>query len=82
MSRSMPVLGSISESMFIRVSMQSIMVFSRSLPMLIIMRVLVPMFMFIPGHALHEKGLQRQKGVGPLVSSQEKRELLILLINR
>ena len=36
----------------------------------------------IPGHALHEKGLQRQKGVGPLVSSQEHRALLVLRINR
>ena len=36
----------------------------------------------IPGHALHEKGLQRQKGAGPLVSSQEERALLVLLINR
>ena len=35
----------------------------------------------IPGHALHGKGLQRQKGVGPLVSSQEKRALLVPLIN-
>ena len=36
----------------------------------------------IPGHALHEKGLQRQKGVGPLVGSQERRALLVPLINR
>ena len=36
----------------------------------------------ITGHALHEKGLQRQKGVGPLVSSQEQRALLVPLINR
>ena len=35
----------------------------------------------IPGHALHEKGLQRQ-GDGPLVSSQEERALLVPLINR
>ena len=35
-----------------------------------------------PGHALHEKGLPRQKGDGPLVSSQEQRALLVLLINR
>ena len=27
----------------------------------------------IPGHALHEKGLQRQKGVVPLSGSQEKK---------
>ena len=36
----------------------------------------------VPGHALHEEGLQRQKGVGTLVSSQEQRALLVLLINR
>ena len=36
----------------------------------------------IPGHALHEKGLQSQKGDGPLVSSQEQKALLVLLINR
>ena len=36
----------------------------------------------IPGHALHEKGLQRQKGVGTLVSSQEQRALLVPVINR
>ena len=35
-----------------------------------------------PGHALHEKGLQRQKSVGPLVSSQEERALLVPVINR
>ena len=29
-----------------------------------------------------QKGLQRQKGVGPLVSSQEQRALLVPLINR
>ena len=34
----------------------------------------------IPGHALHEKGLQTQKGVGPLVSSQEERGLLALVV--
>ena len=38
-------------------------------------------FMF-PGHALHEKGLQRQKGVVSLVGSQEERALLVPLINR
>ena len=27
-----------------------------------------------PGYALHEKGLQRQKGVGTFVSIQERRE--------
>ena len=36
----------------------------------------------IPGHALHEKGLQRQIGVGTLVSSQERRALAVPLINR
>ena len=36
----------------------------------------------IPGHALHKKGLQRQKGVVPLVSSGEERALLVPLINR
>ena len=36
----------------------------------------------IPGRALHEKGLQKQKGVGPLVSSEEQRALLILSISR
>ena len=30
----------------------------------------------LPGHALHEKGVQRQKNVGPIVSSQERRALL------
>ena len=35
-----------------------------------------------PGHALHEKGLQRQIGVGTLVSSQERRALAVPLINR
>ena len=36
----------------------------------------------VPGHALHEKGLQRQKGDGPLVSSQEHRALLVPRLNR
>ena len=36
----------------------------------------------IPGHALHEKGLQRQKSLGPLVSNQEERALLLPVINR
>ena len=31
---------------------------------------------------MHEKGLQRQKGVGPLVSSQEQRALLVPRLNR
>ena len=36
----------------------------------------------VPGHAVHEKGLQRQIGVGTLVSSQERRALAVPLINR
>ena len=36
----------------------------------------------VSGHALHEKGLQRQKGAVPLVGSQEERALLVPLINR
>ena len=36
----------------------------------------------IPGCALHEKGLHRQKSVGPLVSSQEQRALLVPAIHR
>ena len=36
----------------------------------------------IPGHALHEKGLQKQKGVGPLVSNQERRAHRVPRINR
>ena len=40
------------------------------------------LLMKIPGHALHEKGLQRQKGVGPLASSQEQRALLVPQLNR
>ena len=36
----------------------------------------------VPGHALHEKGLQLQKGVVPLVGSQEQRALLVPVINR
>ena len=36
----------------------------------------------IHGHALHEKGLQRQKDVVPLVGSQEERALLVMLLNR
>ena len=37
---------------------------------------------FVPGHALHEKGLQRQKNVSPPVRSQEQRAPLGPLINR
>ena len=36
---------------------------------------------FIPGYALHEKGLQGQIDDGPLVSSQEENALLVPLIN-
>ena len=36
----------------------------------------------IPGHALHEKGLQRQIADGTLVSSKERRALLVPRINR
>ena len=35
----------------------------------------------IPGHVLHEKGLQRQ-GVGTLVRSQERRAAFVPVINR
>ena len=35
-----------------------------------------------PGHALHEKGLQRQTSVGTLVSSQERRAAVVPRINR
>ena len=36
----------------------------------------------LPGHALHEKGLQRQIGVVPLVNSQQRRALAVPVINR
>ena len=36
----------------------------------------------IPGHALHEKDLQRRIGTGTLVSSQERRTATFLRINR
>ena len=36
----------------------------------------------IPGHALHEKGLQKPKGDCPLVSCQEQRPLLVPLVHR
>ena len=39
----------------------------------------------IPGHAVHEKGLQRRKGIVPLVGGQEQSALpvpVIPLINR
>ena len=35
----------------------------------------LPYGLLIPGHTLHEKGSQRRKRVGPLVSSQERRAL-------
>ena len=35
-----------------------------------------------PGHALHEKGLQRQISVGTLVNSQQRRALAVPVINR
>ena len=35
-----------------------------------------------PGHALHEKGLQRQLGVGTLVRNQERRAAVVPRINR
>ena len=36
----------------------------------------------IPGHAWHEKSLQRQQAVGPLVNSQEQTALLVPLVVR
>ena len=36
----------------------------------------------VPGHALHKKGLQRQMGIGTLLSSQGERALVVLVINR
>ena len=36
----------------------------------------------VPGHALHEKGLQRQIGVGTLVNSQQRRAFVVPVINR
>ena len=36
----------------------------------------------IPGHALHEKDLQRQLGVGTLVSNHKRRVAVISRINR
>ena len=35
-----------------------------------------------PGLALHEKGIHEQKRVGPLVSSQERRVAVVLVISR
>ena len=39
------------------------------------------LFVLLPGHALHEKGLQKQKCAGPLVSSQERRARFIPRLN-
>ena len=36
----------------------------------------------VPGHALHEKGLQRQICVGTLLSNQERRAAVVLLVDR
>ena len=36
----------------------------------------------VPGHALHEEGLQRQIGVGTLVNSQQRRALAVPVLNR
>ena len=38
--------------------------------------------MSVPGHALREKGLQRQIGVSGLLGSQERRAAVVLQINR
>ena len=38
--------------------------------------------LFFPGHALHEKGLQRQIDFGTLVNSQQRRTLAVPVINR
>ena len=37
---------------------------------------------YVPGHALHEKGLQRKISVGTFVCSQGRRALFVSLINR
>ena len=42
----------------------------------------VPCMKMIPGHALHERGLRGQKGIGPLVSSWGHRAAVVLVINR
>ena len=39
-------------------------------------------FKYLPGYALHIKSLQKQKGAGPLVSSQERRMLAAPRIKR
>ena len=48
----------------------------------IVIVIRITIVIIIPGHALHEKGLQRQIGDGTLVSSQERRALAVPLINR
>ena len=47
---------------------------------IIILRIIL--IRIIPGHALHEKGLQRHMGDGPLVSSSERRAGFVPRINR
>ena len=37
---------------------------------------------FVPGHALHIKGLQKQIGVGKVVSSQERKAFAVPLMSR
>ena len=44
-------------------------------------RVLGSTGLHIPENGLHEKGLQRQTGVGALAGSQEQRALLVSMIN-
>ena len=55
---------------------------NRCAPLSISIYIGFVLFVLFPGHALQEKGLQRQKGVGPLVSSQDERALLVPVINR
>ena len=50
--------------------------------MLRLRQALLPGNDHIPEHALHEHILQKQKGVGPLVSSQEGRAAVVPQINR
>ena len=44
--------------------------------------VLRPILTVIPGHALHANSLQRQIGVGTLVSSQKRRAVVVRQINQ
>ena len=39
-------------------------------------------YIVIPGHALHEKGLQSQLGVGTMISNEERRAAVVPQINR